>query len=94
MGNARLEGGALVLDGESSYVATKPLTKEIGERTLEAWVKLDDLGQRGGSAMTIQGTNGAQFDAIVYGEREPGRWMAGSSGFYPDKELWSRGVGA
>ncbi len=77
---ARLEGGALVLDGKSGYVATAPLTKELKARTLEAWVKLDNLGQRGGAAISVQGTNGTQFDGIVYGEIEPGRWMSGSAG--------------
>ena len=31
--------------------------------------------------MTIQASSGLAFDAIVFGELEPGRWMAGSEGF-------------
>jgi hypothetical protein len=80
-GTAKVQDGALVLDGKSGYVTTAPLTKEIKVRTLEAWVRLDNSAQRGGGVISIQGTNGTQFDAIVFGEREPGRWMAGSSGF-------------
>ncbi len=80
-GSARVEGGALVLDGKSGFVLTAPLTKAIKARTLEAWVRLDNLGQRGGGVIGIQGTGGEPFDTIVFGEREPGRWMAGSSGF-------------
>ncbi|MCH8923180.1 MAG: DUF1553 domain-containing protein [Planctomycetes bacterium] len=31
--------------------------------------------------ISIQTTNGSVFDAIVFGEREPRKWMAGSNGF-------------
>ena len=80
-GTARVEEGALVVDGKTGFVLTAPLTKEIKARTLEAWVKLDNLGQRGGGVIGIQGTSGEPFDAIVFGEREPRRWMSGSSGY-------------
>ncbi len=79
-GNARLQNGALVLDGKS-YVGTKRITRAFREKTLEAWVIVDDLNQRGGGVMSLQTPNGATFDAIVYGEREPRRWMAGSDFF-------------
>ena len=79
-GNARLDGGALVLDG-SSYVVTAPLGKKLSEKTLEAWVQFEDLDQRGGGVISLQTPNGVVFDAIVYGERESKRWMAGSNGF-------------
>ncbi|MDP6446472.1 MAG: DUF1553 domain-containing protein, partial [Pirellulaceae bacterium] len=49
----------------------------LREKTLEVWVRLDGLKQRGGSAMTVHHKSGA-FDAIVFGEREPGKWMPGS----------------
>ena len=79
-GNARIEKGALVLDG-SSFVSTKPVQKDIREKTLEAWVQLNNLEQRGGGAITIETRNGTVFDSIVFGEREPQRWMPGSNGF-------------
>ena len=44
-------------------------------------MQLDNLAQRGGGAMTIATRDGLVFDSIVYGEREPLRWMAGSEGF-------------
>ena len=44
-------------------------------------MRLDNLSQRGGGAMTIQSTDGLTFESIVFGEQEPGRWMAGSEGF-------------
>jgi hypothetical protein len=49
------------------------------EKTLVSWLTPDNLTQRGGSALTIQ--RGDRFDAIVFGEKEPGRWMAGSENF-------------
>lgn len=49
------------------------------DKTLVAWASLDALDQRGGSILTLQ--NGATFDAIVYGERAPRKWMAGSEMF-------------
>ena len=49
------------------------------DKTLVAWVTLDNHTQRGGSVLTIQ--SGKLFDAIVFGERKLGAWMAGSNGF-------------
>ena len=80
-GKARLDNGALVVDGKSAYVATAALTKELKAKTLEVWVSLENLAQRGGGAISIQTLDGGVFDAIVFGEREPKRWMAGSNGF-------------
>mgnify|MGYP006310022473 CR=1 FL=1 len=53
-------------------------TATVG-KTLITWVTLETLEQGGGSVLTLQ--RGNQFDAIVYGEHEPYRWMAGSD-FY------------
>ena len=46
------------------------------DKTLVVWVAPADLTHRGGSALTIQ--SGDQFDGIVFGELQPGKWMAGS----------------
>ncbi|QDT07277.1 Planctomycete cytochrome C [Rubripirellula lacrimiformis] len=80
IGQARIQGGALILDGES-YVETPAIPLDIAEKTLEAWIQLDNLDQRGGAAISIASVEGGLFDAIVYGEREPKRWMAGSNSF-------------
>ncbi len=80
-GNARLENGSLVLDGKDSYVSTKPLTGELHEKTIEAWVQLDDLNQAGGGVVGVQMMDGSIFDAIVFGERESKKWITGSNGF-------------
>ncbi len=81
VGGAQRETGGLMLDGKRAFARTKPLVKPLAEKTLEAWVQVADLKQRGGGVISLQTTNGSIFDAIVYGEREAQRWMAGSEGF-------------
>lgn len=80
-GSARLGDGRLHLDGVDAYVSTVPLDRPLRAKTLEAWVELDRLEQGGGGVMSVQMLDGQTFDAIVYGEREPRRWIAGSNGF-------------
>ena len=80
VGNARLEDGALVLDGQS-FVETAPLDRDLSEKTIEAWIQLSSLDQGGGAAVSVETLDGQLFDAIVFGEREPRRWMTGSNGF-------------
>lgn len=80
-GSAKIEDGRLVLDGKDAYVATQPFTVDLQEKTLEAWVQLENLEQTGGGVISVQTLDGATFDAIVFGEREPRKWMAGSNGF-------------
>lgn len=75
----------LVLDGQAAHVVTSPITTELRAKTLEAWVRLSNLTQAGGAVMGVQTANEDPntmvFDAIVFGEQEPGRWMAGSDFF-------------
>ncbi len=80
-GNAKISEGRLVVDGVNSFAKSQPLKKTLRALTLEAWVRLDNLKQRGGGVISVQTTDGQLFDAIVFGEREPQRWMAGSNGF-------------
>ncbi|MCU0879711.1 MAG: DUF1553 domain-containing protein, partial [Pirellulaceae bacterium] len=77
----RVENGSLVLDGKGSFAMTAAIDRPLGEKTLEAWVQLDSLDQRGGGVLGVQTVGGGTFDAIVFGEQEPGRWMAGSEFF-------------
>ncbi|MAB61032.1 MAG: hypothetical protein CMO46_10930 [Verrucomicrobiales bacterium] len=81
MNGAKINDGALELDGKAAYVMTSPIQSDIKAKTLESWVKLNNLNQRGGAAMSLQSNDGKAFDAIVFGEREPNRWMAGSEGY-------------
>jgi hypothetical protein len=80
-GMARVEDGQLLLDGKDSFVETAPLKGELTARSLEVRVRLASLEQRGGGAITLQSSSGAIFDSIVYGEKDPGQWMAGSNGY-------------
>jgi hypothetical protein len=79
-GSARIEDGALVLNGKDAYVETVPLTIALAEKTLEVWVRLDTTDQRGGAAFTVQTLKGDKFDAIVFGENEPNEKLRGSRG--------------
>jgi hypothetical protein len=79
---ARLVRAGLKVDGgPASYAATVPLARDLRAKTLEAWVTLDNLVQRGGGVMSVHTPDGRLFDAVVFAELEPGRWMAGSDGF-------------
>ena len=80
-GAAKLENSVLLVDGKEAFVATTPIPVDVAEKTLEAWVQLNTLDQAGGAAISLQTLDGATFDAIVFGEREPAKWMSGSNGF-------------
>lgn len=54
------------------------------DKTLVAWVALDEGDYRAGSILTVQ--RDQQFDAIVLGEQTPGKWMAGSDDFRRTQE--------
>lgn len=79
-GNVHFEAGAVLLDGES-FVVTPPLATNIRDKSLEVWVQLDNLEQAGGAAMSIEAQDGSAFDAIVFAERDPQQWLAGSNSF-------------
>lgn len=79
-GDARLNpAGLTVRDG--GYALSEPLNQTLAEKTLEVWLQLDNLTQRGGGALSLQSKNGNVFDAIVFAERDPAEWLAGSNYF-------------
>ncbi len=80
IGNARIEGSALIVDG-GGFGRTKALPQDIKAKTLAVRVQLDDYNQRAGGVMTLQDLKGGAFDSIVYSERRPRRWMSGSNNF-------------
>jgi hypothetical protein len=86
-GGAKIAHGRLVLDGKEAFVETAPLPRELREKTLEAWVLLSNRTQRGGGVMSVQVFGGGTFDAIVFGENRPGKWMAGSEFFRRTRDL-------
>jgi hypothetical protein len=81
IGGAKLTADGATFDGKTGFFRTAPLAFDLRAKTLEAWVKLDSLTQRGGGVMTVQTPDGSEFDAIVFGENEPAKWMAGSNNF-------------
>ena len=52
----------------------------ITDKTLVAWAYLSSTTQRAGSVLTVI-DDAEHFDALVYAERAPTRWMAGSDFF-------------
>ena len=83
----KLQGGAeitpqgLQLNGTSGFASTGAFDSELREKTLEVWVRLNNPEQRGGAAISVQSLDGLVFDAIVFGERDPRQWVAGSDNF-------------
>lgn len=86
LGGARIAEGRLVLDG-TGYVRTPPVPVSLTAKTLVARVRVDPLTQGGGGVLTVQTPGGWVFDSIVYGEREPGKWTAGSDNFMRTRDL-------
>ena len=86
-GNAILTSKGLQLDGNSGVARTPILPFPVSEKTLEVVVQLNNLLQRGGGAITLQSKSGTFFDAIVFGEKEPGHWLAGSNNFQRTRDF-------
>jgi hypothetical protein len=86
-GGAAVANGRLRLDGKGAYLATAPLPRAVREKTLEAWVALPTLDQRGGGVISLEANEGRLFDAIVLGERESKKWIAGSELFNRTRDL-------
>ena len=86
-GGATVADGRLRLPSAGAHYETGPLPKDIREKTLEAWVALSDLAQGGGAAISLENLDGSVFDAIVFAELQPGRWIAGSEGLARTRNL-------
>jgi hypothetical protein len=84
---AKIERGRLILDGKAALATSDVLKKDITAKTLEAWVQLGSLDQRGGGVITLETTGGEVFDSIVFGEQIPKRWLAGSNNFQRTRDL-------
>lgn len=77
-GKVTFENGMVVL--KRAFLQSTPLQIDLKAKSMEVWIALDDVAQRGGGAMTVQGP-GDFFDSIVLGERKPRHWISGSNGF-------------
>jgi len=90
--NAEIVDGKLDVGGNSQTADAWAITdSDAGEyigptirnKTLVSWVLMEKVGPRvrAGSVITLDSVTGDVFDGIIYGERQVGRWMSGSSGF-------------
>jgi hypothetical protein len=86
-GGAAIANGRLKLPSVGAFYQTRLLPHDIREKTLEAWVALADLKQGGGAPISIESEDGGMFDAIVFGERQPKKWMAGSDNYQRTRDL-------
>jgi hypothetical protein len=78
-GGAVIKNGRLVLDGQDSFAQTGPTSATLTAKTLEAWVALPTLDQRGGGVITVESIGGGNFDSLVFAEKQKAKWMAGSN---------------
>ena len=82
-----IRNGRLIVDGQGAFLRTVPLERTLHEKTLEAWVAPANLTQSGGGVLTVESQDGTVFDSIVFAEKEPRQWMAGSDLFRRGKNL-------
>jgi hypothetical protein len=93
IGNARLTHRGLELrkDGWARVRPAPGANFNIGQKTLIAWLILDDLTDKrpAGSVLTLDTIQRDEFDGIVFGERQDATWEAGSSRFKRTASLTS-----
>jgi hypothetical protein len=78
-GGAVIKDGRLILDGQASFAETGATSETLTAKTLEAWVALPTLDQRGGGVITVESIGGGVFDSLVFAEKQKAKWMAGSN---------------
>ena len=79
---ADVKDGKLHIGNNEWAMTTGYKGPDIGpEKTLVTWLYLDDLNVTKGATLAVNKSSADTFDAIVYAERQPKRWMAGSSFF-------------
>jgi hypothetical protein len=86
-GSASVSGGALHVSGFGTTstgwasAASNASSPFLGEKTLVTWLTLNDLSATFGAPLGIDDKFIDKFDSIVFAERSPNRWMAGSTNF-------------
>ncbi len=86
-GGAAIAGGRLRIPGKGALLRTENLARSISAKTLEAWVSLARLDQKGGGVISVETPDGRVFDAIVFGERKERMWIAGSDNYSRTRDL-------
>ena len=80
--DADVKDGKLRIGNNEWAMTTGYKGPDIGpDKTLVTWIYLDDLDIIRVATLAVNKSSGDTFDAIVYAERQPKRWMAGSSFF-------------
>jgi beta-fructofuranosidase len=69
----------LIHERQGNAVRRPSRVLPLYDRTLVAWVSLDSLEQQGGGVLSL--VEMPEFDGIVFGEVDRGKWMAGSPGW-------------
>jgi hypothetical protein len=86
LNGAKIDNGQLDVDLGKWAIATPYKGPDIKDKTLVSWASLDNLDVQKGSILTIDRLSDPTFDAIVFGERQNHRWMAGSGWFHRTKD--------
>jgi hypothetical protein len=87
-GKAKIKDGKLKVGANAYAVATPYRGSVLKEKTLVAWVRIDNKAMRGGSVLSLARTvHDFGFDGIVYAERQPETWMAGSDYFRRTRDI-------
>ncbi|MBM3846421.1 MAG: LamG domain-containing protein, partial [Verrucomicrobia bacterium] len=97
-GNARVVNGQLDVNGQATGATGWALTAarddsyrgpRIETKTLVAWARLEGLDNvaKAGSLITIDRVTSDHFDGIIFAERQPNRWMNGSSHWNRTKDF-------
>jgi len=77
-GDARLGSNGLMINGENGYVSTQPISIELKEKTLAAWVTIGDPQKIEGGVISVENREEGIYDAVVYGWGGTRRWVGAS----------------
>ena len=88
-GDAQIADGSLDMNGSGTTASGWAWSSgeyqgpEITDKTLVSWFTLESLSEltKAGSVITLDKVTADHFDGIIFAERQPNRWMNGSSFF-------------
>ncbi|MBT7983624.1 MAG: LamG domain-containing protein, partial [Akkermansiaceae bacterium] len=88
-GDAQIADGSLDVNGSGTTASGWAWSSgeyqgpKITNKTLVSWFTLESLSEltKAGSVITLDKVTADQFDGIIFAERQPNRWMNGSSNF-------------
>jgi hypothetical protein len=77
-GHARLGSNGLVINGDDGYLSTEPISIELKEKTLAAWVTIGDAQALAGAVISVENGEEGIYDAVAYGWAGTRRWAGPS----------------